>query len=52
MHFLPLIEILRLLSYDKYDEIKLNNLSYKIDAYLEDFKDLYPSVPITAKMHN
>ena len=51
IHFLDLIEILRLLSDDKYDEIKLNDLTNKIENYLNEFKRLYENVPISAKMH-
>jgi hypothetical protein len=51
-HFLDLIEILRMLSDDKYDDKKLYELANEIENYLNQFKNLYDKVPISAKMHN
>jgi hypothetical protein len=52
LHFCGLLEISRLLTDDSFDDLKLANIIERIDIYLKSFKDLYPIIPISAKMHN
>ena len=42
LHFVQLVEIVCLLHDDEFDEMKINNLTMKIDKYLQEFKINYP----------
>jgi hypothetical protein len=52
LHFTNLLEISRFLMDDRYDDEKLPELAQRISDYLQNFKILYPDIPISYKMHN
>jgi len=51
LHFVQLVEIVCLLHDDEFDEMKINNLTMKIDKYLQEFKINYPVEKFTPKQH-
>jgi hypothetical protein len=51
LHFLKLLEIMRNLYAEAFDETSINALADQIDTYLTEFKMHYPDVPLKPKHH-
>ncbi len=51
LHFVQLVEIVRSLNDDEYDDRKINDLTLKIEKYLQEFKIIYPNEHFTHKQH-
>ena len=51
LHFVQLVEIVRSLNDDEYDDRKINDLTLKIEKYLQEFKIIYPNEHFTPKQH-